>query len=248
MRTAFLFCWAAVVPAQPISPPNTLVWMQNAAEYRALALQAYRAATANLERALRDPRWTAALEQIAGYEKSPPAIILDLDETVLDNGVFLSRLALTGAAFTDASWQKWVAEKRAGLVPGAREFLLRAQSLGVQVFYVTNRTCHPEDADDPTVAVLRMHVLPFGRGRLLCRTDTSDKSPRRKAVADASRILLLIGDDLNDFVTLPFDIAARTNFISDTEVRWGERWFMIPNPAYGSWERAIPDKEKALRQ
>lgn len=234
---------------------NAVIWMQTSAEYRASALQAYRAAEANLLRALADKTWTAALEQNLPVADLPPAVILDLDETVLDNSAFQARVTATGGSFTNDSWQKWVKERRAGLVPGAREFLLAAQARGVAPFYITNRVCDPNTADDATVTILRKHYLPFHPRRLLCRAETSDKSARRTLVAAANRILLLVGDDFNDFVSLtPDESSVGSRFIAvEAYTRyWGERWFMLPNPSYGSWERSVgasvDAKRKALRQ
>jgi predicted secreted acid phosphatase len=103
--------------------------------------------------------------------------------------------------------------------------------------------------------VLRIHHLPFRPERLLCKTDTSDKSARRNLVAAGNRILLLIGDDFNDFMSLPpgqGSVADRTNAVDAFERYWGERWFVLPNPTYGSWERTVglkvEDKRRALRQ
>jgi acid phosphatase len=227
---------------------NAVLWVQTAAEYQAAARQTYRSAEVNLERALRDPRWTAALEQTDEFATRAPAVILDLDETVLDNSVFQARLTAKGGGFTEEAWEKWVAEKRAALVPGAREFLTFAHARGVRIYYVTNRTCDPSKPDDPTVRVLRTHALPLVPSRLLCRTDTGDKSPRRKEVSQTARILLLIGDDLNDFVTVPLTQAARAAVVADLSRYWGERWFLVPNPTYGSWERAIGSTVEARRQ
>lgn len=256
MRAAVLtFVCASVAHAQAHENLNAVLWMQTAAEYQAAARQAFHAAGANLQRALKDPNWTAALEQhgpATEYAKRPPAVILDLDETVLDNSPFQAALTARRASFSDSEWERWVAGKRAGLVPGAREFLASAHARGVSIFYVSNRICDPSNAGDATVAVLRTHALPFHPTRLLCRTESGDKSARRSAVAAGHRILLLIGDDLNDFVSLPLDAGLRAAFVSDFAQYWGERWFLIPNPAYGSWERSIGTtveaKTKALRQ
>lgn len=233
---------------------NAVLWMQSAAEYRASALQTYRAAEASMLRALHDKTWTAAVEQKRPVSDLPAAVILDLDETVLDNSAFQARLAMKGDVYTDEGWQKWVAEKRSGLVPGAREFLLAAHAHGVTPFYVTNRVCDPAKIDDPTVTVLRTHYLPFRPERLLCKTDSSDKSARRNLVAAGNRVLLLIGDDFNDFVSVPREqahVEGRFNAVDAYSRYWGERWFMLPNPTYGSWERvygSLDAKRKALKQ
>ena len=245
---------AAQQAARPHENLNAVVWMQTSAEYYAAARQAYRAAEASLLRALADKSWTAALEQRRPVADLPPAVILDLDETVLDNGSFQARLTSSGKTFNDELWQSWVGEGKAGLVPGAREFLLTAHAHGVAAFYVTNRVCDPKKADDPTVKVLRAHLLPFQPERLLCKTETSDKSPRRTLVAAGNRVLLLIGDDFNDFVSLTgaqATVEGRLTAAAGFASYWGDRWFLIPNPTYGSWERAVgytvDVKRKALR-
>jgi acid phosphatase len=260
MRLAGLFflCFTSVraQAPHPHENLNAVLWVQTAAEYQAAARQAYRAAEETLEHALRDPNWTAALEQsrdlTGDYAKMPPAVIVDLDETVIDNSVFQAQLTVQRRAYSEQNWQKWVEARRAGLVPGAREFVAFAHARGVAVYYVTNRSCDPGNADDPTAAQLRSFGLPVSPQRLLCRTDSGDKSPRRKRVSQMYRVLLIIGDDLNDFATLPFDVAARAAFVTDMGRYWGERWFMIPNPTYGSWERSVgidlERKWKAMRR
>ncbi len=262
-RTLFLFGgMVSLIAAQTATSSavaahenlNAVLWVQSAAEYRASALQTYRTAEARMLEALEDPTWTAAIEQRRPVTNLPPAVILDLDETVLDNSALQARLALTNGAYTDEVWQNWVAEKRSGLVPGARDFLLAAHAHGVAAFYVTNRVCNPNSADDPTVAVLRTHYLPFRPERLLCKTESSDKSARRNLVAAGHRILLLIGDDFNDFVTIAREqssVEGRFGVVDAHARYWGERWFMLPNPTYGSWERvfsSVDAKRKALRQ
>ena len=249
---AYLFIFASFAVSQGTENLNAVSWMQTAAEYQAIARQTYGAGQVALERALAQPQWTAALEQIpditGDFQKLPPAVILDLDETVLDNSPFQARNVVNKQAFSDSLWQSWVREKKAGLVPGAREFLAFAHARGVVPFYITNRQCEPENAGDPTVAIVRLHLLPFASNRLLCRTDSGDKSARRRHVARTHRVLLMFGDDLNDFVTLPLEVGPRADFVAAQSSYWGERWFMLPNPAYGSWERSVGDKQKALRQ
>jgi acid phosphatase len=235
---------------------NAVLWTQTAAEFRASAYQAYRAAEYSLMRALADPNWTAALEQTPETAaKLPPAIILDLDETVLDNTPIQVRLLLGRKPFTEADWDLWVNERRAEALPGAVDFLKVAHANSVSIFYITNRICDPQRPGDPTVDVLRALSLPFRPQRLFCRTDAWDKSARRARVAAAHRVLLLIGDDLNDFVSIPDEaanLAGRARLADAHRSYWGERWFMLPNPMYGSWERAVgldtSTKVKALRK
>ena len=257
MKTSVLvLLFLSSLSAQRHENLNAVLWMQTAAEYRAAAIQTYRAAEQSLIAALKDNHWTAAVEQNPPYRDLPPAIILDLDETVLDNSVFQARLTAFGGSFSDETWGKWVAERRSGLVPGALKFLLAARARGVDIFYVTNRVC-TGNADDSTLQMLNALHIPVRPENLLCKTsakDPSDKSPRRAKVAATRRVLLLIGDDFNDFYTTAREqatVAGRSEIVDAFEDYWGTRWFVVPNPSYGSWERSVPaapaEKLKALR-
>jgi len=221
---------------------NAVLWVQTSAERRASTVQTYRAAERQLLTALNDPNWTAALEQFGDFQKLPPAVILDLDETVLDNSAMQARLIKEKKSFSNTEWTKWVDERSAGLVPGAIDFLKVAHANGVAIFYVSNRVCDPAKSDDPTVELLRRLSVPFSQHRLFCKTDTGDKSSRRSRIAAGFRVLLLIGDDFNDFLTIPprqANVAGRLSLADAHDRYWGERWFMMPNPMYGSWEQAV---------
>ncbi|MGH9745632.1 MAG: 5'-nucleotidase, lipoprotein e(P4) family [Candidatus Acidiferrales bacterium] len=262
---AVLFCsLLALGLAQPTAPPtyenlNAILWMQTSVEYRASTVQTYRLAKAALRDGIRDPHWTAALEQGGDFDKLPPAVILDLDETVLDNSPFEARLTASGDPYSKPAWTKWEDERNAGLVPGAMDFLQFAHANGVTPIYISNRVCDSAKEDDPTVQVLRkLHVpLDSAPERLFCAKDSkdSDKTARRKLCAAKYRILLMFGDQLGDFVGIPADSAnleGREKIYQAYEGMWGERWFQLPNPTYGSWEAAVgftvPEKLKHLRQ
>ena len=218
---------------------DAVLWTQTSVEYQANTRQVYASARMALDRALATPSWVAALEGGDYTDPRPmvPAVILDLDETVLDNSAYRAQLAKVGKHFTLESWNAWVAEGRAGLVPGAREFLLHARMRGVGVHYITNRECK-HDATDPTFRNIQALDVP---GILHCRTDTSDKSWRRGGVASQYRVLLLIGDDLNDFVTAATTPEARQKQMEQYGALFGDRWFILPNAMYGSWDRFYGD-------
>jgi 5'-nucleotidase (lipoprotein e(P4) family) len=248
--------------AQPAKPSyenlNAVLWMQTSVEYRANAVQTYRLAEGTLERGLKDPHWTAALEQTGNFENLPPAVILDLDETVLDNSAFEARLTVAGESYTDARWTKWVEEKSSRLVPGAMDFLQFAHANGVAPLYITSRVCDPSREDDPTVQLLRNLHLPLDPvgDRLYCDDGKKgDKTDRRKLCASKFRILLLFGDQLGDFLQIPDNSAnleGREKLFEAHQGLWGERWFQLSNPMYGSWEGAVgysvDEKLKHLRK
>ncbi|MGH7539470.1 MAG: HAD family acid phosphatase, partial [Gemmatimonadota bacterium] len=125
---------------------NAVAWIQTAAEYEAAAEQAYAAAEHALARSLADASWTAALEQPPGHAPLPPAVILDVDETVLDNSPYVVRRILDGESFREESWGRWVREAVADAVPGALDRARAAAHAGAIVFYVTNRDAPLEEA------------------------------------------------------------------------------------------------------
>lgn len=230
---------------------NAHLWQQTSEEYRGLSLQAYGAARLALDLALSDSSRVAAVEQVADARALPPAIIVDVDETVLDNSPYATRMVRGKTRYARESWEAWVKEERAAALPGAVEFLRYAASRGVTVFYVTNRDAALQEA---TRANLRKQGFPlrddletvFTRGSKPEWKD-SDKAPRRKFVAQSFRIVLLMGDDLNDFLsgvkTSPAERAATAAAFAGY---WGSRWILLPNPVYGSWEDALLHHERGL--
>lgn len=222
---------------------NAVAWIQSSLEYEATALQAYQLARLRLDEALADNGWSAAIEQKSDASNLPPAVIVDVDETVLDNSYYQARMIRDGTEFGPDTWDAWCEEARAPAIPGAVEFAGYAASRGVTIFYVTNRTANLE-------AATRRNLLDVGfpvneeKDTVLTRGErpewqASAKTSRRGHVAETHRVLLLIGDDLGDFIDpsgTPADRRARTDPHADW---WGERWIMLPNPTYGSWERAL---------
>ncbi len=231
---------------------NAVAWVQTAGEYEATTRQAYAIAALMLGRALEDVSWTASLEQVAtgAYEALPPALILDVDETVLDNSPSQVRQLLDDRDFATPGWQEWVREEKAGVIPGALEFTRAAAERGVRVFYVTNRRHQVEDATRNNLA---RHGFPLDPevDTILTRDERgdwgSDKGTRRQEVAREYRILLLIGDALGDFVSGD-DVAAskRKEMVRQHAEYWGSRWIVLPNPQYGAWDGALIGFDFAL--
>jgi acid phosphatase len=232
------------------------LWVRNSSEYRASLETLYRAALESLKRGLADPRWTAEPTQAGDLTGLPPAVVMDLDETVLDNSEAEVQLLLRGTCFEafPASWDAWVAERRAPAVPGAVEFVQAARALAdpagraVRVFIITNRACGKRPGeDDPcpqkadTAANLAALGLAIADDELLVRGERAgwggEKLSRRLAVAATHRIVLNVGDDLADFLpdVRRQGVAERDRARCARDGYWGTRWFMLPNPIYGSW-------------
>ena len=237
----------AADPPQQLPPHEQLqgvLWTQTAVEHDVLCIQAYRLAAIQLEKGLADRSWTAAGEQKRDYEDLPPAVILDVDETVLDNSLFQARLVKENTHFTSDRWTDWVREEKASLLPGAKAFLELAKKKEVAVFFVTNRAADTEEATVKNLAAVLGWTIT--KEAVLCKYErpdwTSDKTTRRAEVAKTHRILLLIGDDFNDFVTLgKLPPGARLKKALEYRAYWGTKWIQLPNPMYGHWESAVLD-------
>lgn len=252
--------WIWLIPlffgcAAPHPGREAILWVQTAAEYQAGTLQSYASAEEMLGLALADRTRTAALEQKTGYENLPPAVILDVDETVLDNSPFNARLVLENKSFAPTVWSDWVGREEARAVPGSLEFLQSASDKGIAVFFITNRECprNVAEGECPQEAstIRNMEKLGFPAvdpSRILLKNENpawgSEKAPRREAVAETHRILMLIGDDLGDFipgVRKNITPEQRRNIVDQYRDRWGKQWFVLPNPVYGSWRSILAD-------
>lgn len=235
--------WSGLPSPSAMAVLDATLWMQTSAEYAAMSRQTWTAATRRLADALADTTWSAALEQGEGAGRLPPAVIVDVDETILDNAPYAARLIERDESFTETSWAAWVEEAKANPVPGALGFVRAARQLGVEVFYVTNRLANLEEA---TRRNLDAMGFPPGEAEdvylMLGEREAwgSDKTSRRAWVADGYRVLLLAGDDLNDFLPARgLGIEERDQLIRRHEDNWGSGWFAFANPTYGSWVSAV---------
>jgi acid phosphatase len=227
---------------------NSTLWTQTAVEYAGAARQAYTLAEAMMHRALNDSTWTASIEQAKGgsesYREKPPAVVLDVDETVLDNSPYQARLILDDEAYGSKSWKAWVREEQADAVPGALDFVQTAVQNGVQVIYLTNRDADVEASTRDNLEALGFPLddAPDAVLTQREREGWGPKTARRAWVAGNYRILLLIGDNFGDFASaVDTSLAARRKKSRSFQKYWGTRWIVLPNPQYGSWEGALYD-------
>jgi 5'-nucleotidase (lipoprotein e(P4) family) len=239
---------AAAAPAATAAHDNlnAVRWMQTAAEYEAAVRGTYAAALAQLDAAIADPAWNALPDGEAGqgFETLPPAIVVDADETMIDNSPFQARGVRDYGSFVYDRWLAWVNERRALALPGAVEFARQAAAKGVPVFFVTNRDA-PQETES-TIANLRSAGFPIAddASNVLMRGDPRwsgrEKSQRRQWIARSHRVVLMLGDNLGDFMDgVAVSVEARRALVHKYADRWGTRWFMQPNPSYGSWEAAL---------
>jgi acid phosphatase len=178
--------------------------------------------------------------------KLPPAVIVDVDETVLDNGPYEARMVRDDAAFNAAAWNAWVQQASAKPLPGALDYAKFAAAHGVTIFYVSNREADQAAATRKNLAddgfpLTDDAVLNRGAATPGCTERASgDKGCRRRLVAQKYRIVAMFGDNLADFIDgAETDNATRAERIAPYRDWFGERWFALPNAAYGSWEKAV---------
>jgi 5'-nucleotidase (lipoprotein e(P4) family) len=231
---------------------DAVLWVQTSAEWEAAAEQVFRVATRQLDAALEPGNidWTASLEQGSDAGDLPPAVVLDVDEVVLDSSRFQTRLVERRVGFRLEDWNAWAREADAAAVPGALEFAKHAEAKGVRIFYVTNRDVEIEAATRRNLEKLGFPVDSGGEN-LLSRNERkgwgSDKRSRRRFIAADHRIVLLVGDDLNDFVSgSQAPPGSRRELARRWGAYWGTKWIVMPNPMYGSWERSLYGFDRSL--
>ncbi|MGE0812395.1 MAG: 5'-nucleotidase, lipoprotein e(P4) family [Vicinamibacterales bacterium] len=220
------------VQSQPAPPraaaaePDSIRWVRDAAEYRAAVLQVFLLAGGHVERAA------------AGKAAGSWAVVLDADETVISNLTYQAERARAGLGYSGESWAAWVRRREATPLPGAAAFLARVHALGGRIAIVTNRL--GSECDD-TIAVFTREHLQYDA--MLCRPNgtPSDKNPRFEQVRTGRapgiggpvEVVAFLGDNIQDFPGLAQSVkdAGDPGF-----AEFGRRFFVLPNPMYGSWQ------------
>lgn len=202
------------------------LWVQDSGEYRALAYQAYNSARITFN----------------SVEKGGkiPAVVMDLDETVLDNSPYAAWQAVKGESYTPESWKRWCEAREAGAVPGALEFVKHVYSKGGEVFYVSNRKV---DVKSATIDNLKfLGFLGVDERHVLLKEESSNKDGRRKSIEDMGyEIVMLIGDNLDDFDSMGYKKSneIRKDNVNKNRDDYGVKFIILPNPVYGGFEGGI---------
>lgn len=220
---------------------NAVLFMQKSAEYRALCLQAFNWAKRTI-----DDDEKAKKKLPKAERKKPRAVVVDIDETMLDNSPAQAAGIKLNKPFTYPDWYAWGKMRKAKAIPGAVDFANYAKSKNVRVFYVSNRDENPQLED--TIENLRLAGFPdVSKENVLLRIkdaegkNISTKEPRRTAIAEKYRIVSLLGDNLNDLSTA-FEnqtIAGRFAEVEKVKDWWGSKFIVLPNAMYGEWETLI---------
>ncbi|OZB61539.1 MAG: acid phosphatase [Lysobacterales bacterium 14-68-21] len=249
---------AAIATAAPAPAPigtgaddnlNAVVWSQTAVEHDLIYLQTYRDAQMQLLKALKDPTWDALTkdDRVAPVShKLKPAVVLDVDETALDNSPYQARLIKSGTEYNEADWAAWCKEEAARALPGAVAFTQFAAKHGIAVIFISNRA---KDLDTVTLDNLRKVGFPvsgpdafLGLGTFVegCEQIGTEKGCRRQLISRKYRVLMQVGDQIGDFADVIANNAAGRQQAVAPYLKWiGTRWFVLPNATYGSWEPAL---------
>ena len=212
-----------------------ILWQQTAAEYRALCYQAFNTAAMHLH--------AIPAKKI---RKEKLAIITDLDETILDNSYSDAQLIKEGKTYNSTTWKEWTNKSAATAVPGAVDFLNEAHKKGISIFYISNRDT---TAIQSTLINLKNLQLPNAdTAHMLFQTDSSSKETRRKLVAGHYNVIMLLGDNLNDFMNVFENKTIADRFIETDKERaaWGNKFIVLPNATYGEWENALYNYQRKL--
>ena len=215
---SFLFLTGSFLVGGEEKLPNDVRWVRQSTEHKTLCEQLFRQATVTILRTVKTEKSTGNL-----------AVVVDLDETVLDNSLYQVERWKAGLSFTQDSWSDWVNRKEAGLIPGAKEFLSAVRKKGVRVVFLSNRM---NDNLEPTRENLRLLGVLDSKDLFLLRLDKDDlKEVRRKEVTDGTgrmkkvgplKVLGYVGDQMGDFPRVRTKEFGKTNFL-------------LPNPMYGKW-------------
>ena len=196
--------------------PNDVQWVTKSSEYQSLCEQIYINA------------WISIRNKVASVDE--PVIIMDLDETVLDNSQYQIDLFNKSEKYNPKSWNKWVKREEAKLVPGSKDFILRFKKIkGAKIIFLSNR-------DNTTLMATKNNMKDLGiffrDDIFLLRLDKDDtKVIRREEVLlgknrmktyGAKKIIAYFGDAMGDFP-------------EDKNYMFGINKFIFPNPMYGKW-------------
>ena len=208
-----------------------LLWMRTSAEYRALAYQGYNVAMNAVKMAVTDP----------SHQRKPLAIVLDADETVVDNTKLMGESIVNGNGRFDAPWwRQAVHQGKSQAMPGAVEFLNEVHKQGVEIFYVSNRYA-PVNLD---VTIQNFKELGFpsvDKDHVLLFEKDSDKQSRFDMIAKKYYVVVYMGDNAGDFPigTKGKTLAERNAIIDNHKEDFGTTFVVFPNPAYGSWVSSL---------
>jgi acid phosphatase len=243
MATALPALAADAGPTPQNDDLDATLWDQTSVEAKAASIGAYELGQLRLDQALADKDWTADPAQIGAYQSLPPAVVLDVDDTVLNTSAYQAWTVTAGTSYSGKTWDAYVKAEKDVPIAGAIDFLKYAAGKGVTIFYVTGRTAGQEA---PTVEEMKKLGFPTQDAPVdtfLAQGEKPDwksaKGTRFAEIAKKYRILLFFGDNMGDFTDdINGSIADRDKVYQQDMAHWGHDWIQISNPTYGSWQSA----------
>ena len=197
---------------------TALDWVTQSREYKAVCLQTYASAWEKVE---------AAAQKESGLW----AIVMDLDETVLDNSGYQRDLETKGEAYSQESWEVWVLKKEAALVPGAKEFVSKVRALPrARIIFISNR--YARNTKPTRLNLEKLGVAGDNDIYMLRKEKADTKSIRQKEVLQGTGRMKEHGA----FKVLAWFGDAAHDVPDDPKLKWGTQKFMMPNPVYGNWD------------
>lgn len=217
---------------------DAVLWQNSSAEAYWLYRQAYGSALSRM-------MWNiveASRRNAGEVPRRPMAVIVDIDETVLDNSPYQVAAIREGRTFHPDDWKAWTDKAAARACPGALDFLQQARAADCEVFYITNR--EPRERAS-TLRNLDSLGFPFAdEAHLLLMEGSSDKTERRARVRSTHEVVLLVGDQLRDFDERFKDRSVNSGKdIVEAMADSLSRYFvLLPNPMYGTYRDAVQGK------
>lgn len=217
---------------------DAVLWQHTSAEAYWLYKQAY-------EGALSKMMWNiveVSKRYAEGEVRRPLAVIVDIDETVLDNSPYQVEAIANGRTFDQNDWKAWTDKASAKASPGALDFLKLAKAATCEVFYITNR-----DVREKASTLKNLNDLGFpyaDEAHLLLMEGSSDKTERRARVRTTHDVVLLVGDQLRDFDERFKDRSVNDgkNTVDALSDSLSHYFVLLPNPMYGTYRDAIQGK------
>lgn len=219
-----------------LNKESAVIWQQTAAEYTALCIQAFNQAKSNVNHFAKNSAGSSGI------------VVMDLDETVLDNSPYNGYLIKNNKNFEKATWAEWVKKASAKAVPGAVDFIRHAESQGITVYYISNRSV---EHIEPTLQNLQNLGVITDPEHVLLKDLTSNKSERRRYVSSLQDVFLYIGDNLADFddqFELELSHLQRKEMVENFQEMFGVRYIILPNPMYGAWEKALNMQDPLINE
>ncbi|BBE32019.1 5'-nucleotidase [Tepiditoga spiralis] len=204
-----------------------LNWYQTSGEMKALSYQAFNVAKMIYDNDMKNNTST---------EKR--AVIVDIDETIFNNSPADAEHIGKDTSYP-TGWKEWCEAAVAKALPGAVDFLNYVVKNGGDVYYISNRS---DSLKEATIKNLKAEGFPEADvEHVLLKTTTSDKGPRREIVEKDHRVVLLMGDNLNDFTSMyrHKSLEERNSIVDQDKDKFGIKFVVLPNPIYGDWEGAI---------